>query len=312
MSVDAESFGNTCLWYGASIIFVLTSVILALYINGDSTDMVFSDPSMYLSLSVIPAIGVFFVRTLIYGVETTATLHEAFAAGLSGTGFAVPVALIGLLIITMSRSDYKGIDKWVPQVRTPEAEIQRVVSELELSEEVHVYALQLLEELRDKQLMTGKSVEETVSGIVYIAARDRNQPRTLDEISSVVGVNKKNIGKAYRSIGRSLGVGIRPPRPEDYLERFGEKLGLSEEAIDESRRIVVQSKQENITSGKSPTSIAASAIYLAAHRTGEIRTMRETSDVLNVTTITIRNRSREMVSTLGLKDFPENLKEGLT
>lgn len=59
----------------------------------------------------------------------------------------------------------------------------------------------------------------------------------------------------------------------------------------------------------SPTGIAAAAVYLAAYMKGEKRSLRETSDLLDVTTVTIRERAKDMIRELEIEDHPENFDE---
>ncbi len=60
-----------------------------------------------------------------------------------------------------------------------------------------------------------------------------------------------------------------------------------------------------MTSGKGPIGVAAAALYIAAVLEGEKKTQREVADAIGVTEVTIRNRYKEMVETLGIKDEVE-------
>ncbi len=51
-----------------------------------------------------------------------------------------------------------------------------------------------------------------------------------------------------------------------------------------------------------PTGIAAAALYVAALLNNEKRTQREVADVAGVTEVTIRNRYKELLKELKLKD----------
>ena len=57
-------------------------------------------------------------------------------------------------------------------------------------------------------------------------------------------------------------------------------------------------ERRELTHGKSPSGVAAAAMYISSHLTGQIRTQREISDVSNVTEVTIRNRYKQLA--LGL------------
>ena len=56
--------------------------------------------------------------------------------------------------------------------------------------------------------------------------------------------------------------------------------------------------------------MAAAALYIAAVLAGEKKTQREVADVIGVTEVTIRNRYKEMIDSLGIKDeVEERVKE---
>jgi len=55
-----------------------------------------------------------------------------------------------------------------------------------------------------------------------------------------------------------------------------------------------------LTHGKSPSGIAAAAIYIAGQLTEQVRTQREIADITNVTEVTIRNRYKQLTNALGI------------
>jgi transcription initiation factor TFIIB len=63
----------------------------------------------------------------------------------------------------------------------------------------------------------------------------------------------------------------------------------------------------DVTSGKGPIGVAAAALYIAAVLEGEKKTQREVADMIGVTEVTIRNRYKEMVEALDIKDKIEEL-----
>ena len=56
-----------------------------------------------------------------------------------------------------------------------------------------------------------------------------------------------------------------------------------------------------MTHGKSPTGVAAAAVYVASRLGNTARTQREVADISGVTEVTIRNRYKEIVGQLGLE-----------
>jgi transcription initiation factor TFIIB len=59
-------------------------------------------------------------------------------------------------------------------------------------------------------------------------------------------------------------------------------------------------EDNDLTSGKGPTGVAAAAIYIASLLTQERRTQRAVAEVAGVTEVTIRNRYKELTEKLAL------------
>lgn len=302
---------TVCIKYGITVFaiaFTVGSAFLLLQPVGTSW---YAAIPVFFAVSLVMSGLMIIFRSLTYGSTNTLTPFELGAASLSGLGLSFLVALIGIFLEGIIRTEYSGTDKWLSKTTIPEKEIQRLNAELELSEETYSFAFDLLEEVMDKDLLKGRRVDEVVPAIIYISARENKEPRTLDEIAAVSSATKKEIGNAYRFIGRNTDIRVMPPEAADYIERFADQLELSDSVKRTAEELIGDASDINITSGKSPRGLAATALFLAAYQEEERRSMNEISDVLNLTTITIRERAKEFVRELGIDDFPEHLKEGM-
>jgi transcription initiation factor TFIIB len=125
-------------------------------------------------------------------------------------------------------------------------------------------------------------------------------PRTLDEISNVAQISRKEIGRTYRFVSHELGLKLLPTSPEDYISRFCSELKLSGEVRLKTMRILHDAAVEELTSGRGPTGMAAASIYIASVLCGERRTQREVAEVAGVTEVTIRNRYKELTKKLNI------------
>ena len=75
-------------------------------------------------------------------------------------------------------------------------------------------------------------------------------------------------------------------------------------------KILKKAEISELTSGRGPAGIAAAALYVAALLNNEKRTQREVADVAGVTEVTIRNRYKELLKELNLKDkIKKKIKE---
>lgn len=208
------------------------------------------------------------------------------------------------------RAQYYRLRKWHKRLTKSKdrnlgfalSELNSMVSNLNLPESVHEEVARLYEKAVDQGLVRGRSMESIISALLYIVARKQGTPRTLDEISEASGIEKREIGRAYRYVARELGLRILPAKPQDYVPRFAGKLQLSGEVQARARNILKEARERDLLSGKGPTGLAAAALYIAAVLEGEKRTQREVADVVGVTEVTIRNRYKELAEKLGLEE----------
>ena len=82
-------------------------------------------------------------------------------------------------------------------------------------------------------------------------------------------------------------------------------MGFSAETQTKAIEILEQAESSQLTSGRGPTGLAAAALYVASLITGEKRTQREIANVVGVTEVTIRNRYKEIITELDIKDIEE-------
>jgi transcription initiation factor TFIIB len=178
------------------------------------------------------------------------------------------------------------------------SELDRQSSSLGLPRSVREDAAFIYRSAAKKGLIRGRSIESVVATSIYTACRRSNIPRTLEEISEVSKVSKKQIGKTYRFLSRELNIKLKPTSPTDYIPRFATKLGLSGEVQSKAIDIIRKAKDCGLSSGKGPTGLAAAAIYIASVLLSERKTQRDVADVAGVTEVTIRNRYKELTESL--------------
>ncbi|NOX71795.1 MAG: transcription initiation factor IIB [Candidatus Micrarchaeota archaeon] len=250
------------------------------------------------------------VRT---GAPLTPTKHDRGMTTEIGKGrgelFKVPAK---------KRAQYYRLSKWHKRLIKSRdrnlsfafSELQRLISYLGLSQAIHERVAKLYEKAVDHGLVRGRSTESIIAALLYTTCREEGAPRTLDEISRASGINRRDIGKTYRYISRKLNIRILPARPQDYIPRFGSLLDLDEVVQVRAISILDDATKFDVTSGKGPIGVAAAALYIAAVLEGRRKTQREVADAIGVTEVTIRNRYKEIIEQLGIKDeVEEKVKE---
>ncbi len=181
------------------------------------------------------------------------------------------------------------------------AELDRVASYLGLPDNVKESAALLYRRAVKEELIRGRLIESVVAAVIYAICRVMGIPRTLDEISRASGVEKKEIGRAYRFLKSQLEIKVPLTDPSQYVPKFAVALKLSTEVQQEAVNLIKKALRKGLISGRGPTGVAAAALYIASALKGERRTQKEVADVAGVTEVTIRNRYRELKKELKLK-----------
>ena len=216
----------------------------------------------------------------------------------------------GRSISAEKRSQMHRLRKWQERIRTKDAgernlqfalsEIDRMASALGVPRSVREVASVIYRRALAEDLIRGRSIEGVATGCLYAACRKEGIPRSLEEISEVSRVERKEIGRTYRYVSQELGLEMRPVDPQAYVPRFSSELGLSDEVQVKAKEIITVATEKGLLSGKSPTGFAAAAIYAASLLCNEKKTQREVAEVAQVTEVTIRNRYQEQIEAMGL------------
>ncbi len=216
----------------------------------------------------------------------------------------------GKSIPTKNRAQLYRLRKWQRQIRIADgternlaialSALDRMTSSMGLPRTVRETAAMIYRKSALKKLARVRKIEGVTAAALYAACRQCHVPRTLDEISNVAQIRRKEIGKTYRFLTKELELRLMPTIPQDYISRFCSELKLSKDVHVKTIEILKTAAEKELTSGRSPTGIAAASLYIASVLCGERRTQREIAEVAGVTEVTIRNRYKELVEKLDL------------
>jgi transcription initiation factor TFIIB len=216
----------------------------------------------------------------------------------------------GKAIPTRNRAQIYRLRKWERRIRISNAterslaialsELDRMASGMGLPRTVRETAAMIYRKAALKKLVRGRSIEGVTAAALYAACRQCHVPRTLDEISNIAHISRKEIGRTYRYVSRELRLKLLPTSPEDYISRFCSELKLSGDVRAKTVEILREAAHRELTSGRGPTGMAAASLYIASVLCGERRTQREVADVAGVTEVTIRNRYKELTKKLDM------------
>jgi transcription initiation factor TFIIB len=199
---------------------------------------------------------------------------------------------------------------WQERIRTQEsgernlqqalAEIDRMASATGVPKSVREIACVIYRQALERDLIRGRSIEGMGTASLMAACRQEGIPRSLDDLTKVSRVARREIGRSYRYISEELALSLKPVEPGQYIPRFSSELDLEDETQRKAAEIVEETTELGLHAGKSPTGFAAAAVYLASLVCSDQRTQREIADIADVTVVTIRNRYKEQMDALEL------------
>lgn len=217
----------------------------------------------------------------------------------------------GRSIAGKNRSQFYRMRKWQRRARVSGSfdrnmeaalvEIGRLASKMGMGKLVKEETAVIYRKALEKDMVRGRSIDTVVAASMYLANQKLQTARSLDDFQRHSDVSRKSITRAHKVIKAALGVRIPVSEPSEYVGRYAGLLDLPPEINASALRLLARAGELELTHGKSPTGLAAAALYIAARQGDRHRTQRDIADISGVTEVTIRNRYKEMVSGMGLE-----------
>src|SRR5919201_1367239 len=239
----------------------------------------------------------------------------------SRTGGATSLARYnkGLLTTIGSSKDIKGTSLNFDRIRVWDFRIQ-AATDRSLRQALHELehlkeSLSLPDTLVEKSayfyrkasrmnLIKGRTVCSVLAASVYLACRELETPRTLNEISAASNVQRKKISRDYRLLVHMFDPKIPAIDHIRCVTRIANKVGVTEKTKRLAVKIMRNVIAMQVSAGKGPMGIAATVLYVACLHVGEIKTQKELSMAAGVTEVTIRNRYSDLKKYL--QDFAKS------
>ena len=161
---------------------------------------------------------------------------------------------------------------------------------LGLSESIVEKTAYIYRKARQKGLIHGSTINASLAAAVYAALRAAGAPRSLNEISEIANVRRKEVARAYRRIVTDLGLSIPALDPIKCISTISNKAGLREQTKRVALDIFYSVIKTGDSAGKNPMALASSILYLASICTGENVTQEYLASVAGITEVTLRQR----------------------
>jgi len=143
-------------------------------------------------------------------------------------------------------------------------------------------------------LIKGRTVSSVLAASVYLACRELETPRTLNEIAAACSVPRKKVSRDYRLLVRIFDPKVPAVDHIMCVTKIANKAGVSEKTKRAAIKIMREIISMQISAGKGPMGMAATVLYIACLNSGEAKTQKDLSIIAGVTEVTIRNRYSEL------------------
>lgn len=179
-------------------------------------------------------------------------------------------------------------------------EIERMASALGAPDSTHEMAAVVFRRAHKQNLLPGRSLEGVATAALYAAFRKDNIPRSLSEVESVSRVGERRIQRTYRYISRELSLSLKPVDPTRYIPRFTSQLSASENVVRRAEAFGNELSGTTFSSGKDPTVVAATAIYVASLYEGERFVQGEVTEACDIAPVSLRNNYQHALEFLDI------------
>ena len=180
------------------------------------------------------------------------------------------------------------------------AELDRLVSSLNVSSNVKEDAAVIYRRALTLDLVRGRSIDSFVAASIYAACRMLGVPRPLKLVCSLSKRADKEVSMTYRLLLKELD--LKPPvdDPLKYVSMLASLLDINRVTERKAIEILEEATKKRALTGKDPRGVAAAALYLASELQGEKIVQRNVAKAAETTEVTLRNRYRGLKKALNI------------
>jgi transcription initiation factor TFIIB len=178
------------------------------------------------------------------------------------------------------------------------SEMNRIANKLNLPKNTTETAAMIYRRAITKQLIRGRTIQSVVAAALYMASRQCNVMRSLEDVAKAANITRKEAARNYRFLYKELKTDVPPVDRDNLITKFVSKLRISGPTEQLARRILDQANDKKLTIGRAPEGITAACIYIACKLNHEERTQGEIAKTAQITEVTIRNRYKELIKNL--------------
>ncbi|KJH46295.1 transcription factor TFIIB repeat-containing domain protein [Dictyocaulus viviparus] len=221
---------------------------------------------------------------------------------------------------SLANAQRKSMNNTDRQMTQAMSVIREMSERIHLAKSIQDLASKTFKDVLDSKALKGKNNEAQAAACLYIACRKEGVPRTFKEhsvelidvkrakeICAVSRVSKKEIGRCFKLIIKSLETNLEQITSADFMSRFCGNLSLPNSIQAAATRIAKRAVEMDLVAGRSPISIAAAAIYMASQASSEKRSAKDIGEIAGAAEVTVK-QTYKLLYPRAAELFPEDFK----
>jgi transcription initiation factor TFIIB len=177
-------------------------------------------------------------------------------------------------------------------------------SQCGISNSIIEEAKQFYKKVSESKITRGENRSGLIASSIYMSCKSNKVPRSTKEIAKMFNIKLTTMTKGCKKFQDIMKMNLDSTCPEDFIERFSSKLGLSLEMRDLCRHIVKKADELNIVSENTPPSVAAGSIYLCIMTCDLPITKNDLSAACGISQVTLTKCYKKMYTQRGVL-FPK-------
>jgi len=148
-----------------------------------------------------------------------------------------------------------------------------------------------------------KTLKRLAAASLYLSYKIHGYPRPFKQFASELGLEPQEVWNAIKMVSESvknLNKKLARNEPQTIISYIVKSSNLPPEVEFVANKIVAEVTSTGLVSGKGLSSLAASAVYVAAILTGNRRTQLDIARTVGLTDVAIRNSYSEIVRNLDI------------
>jgi transcription initiation factor TFIIB len=155
----------------------------------------------------------------------------------------------------------------------------------------------------NEKMTKRRGVAPIIGASLYAACRESDTPRTLKDIAETGNIKRKDLARAHKLLVINLDLRQPPFDSRQFVTRISKEVGISEKTRRDALDLLSKAAKKEISAGKNPMGLAASALYLSCIINDERKKQRELAHAAGMTAVAIRNRIIDLKKELKLESI---------